>query len=123
MGNHYANPNQYLECSMSKVYKLFLSLDLEMEDADCASILTDIDLAILEISLEKMFISTISAKRVQPDRSSTMFHHLRSRLPLIGEAVWHATDEVRSRISFNFDLTVGVSLGIHLFIIKFLLAF
>ena len=57
-----------------------------MEDADCASILIDIYSPILEISSESMFINIISAKRfhrsakqVQPDRSLTMFHHLRSR--------------------------------------------
>ena len=71
--NHYANPNQYLECNMCRVYSIFLSLGLEMEDADCASILTDIDLAILEISLESMFISIISMMQVQLDNLRPCF--------------------------------------------------
>ena len=33
-----------------------------MEDADCASILIDIDSLILEIGSERMFINIISAK-------------------------------------------------------------
>ena len=84
LGDHYANPNQYLKCNMYKVYKhIFFFLGLETEDADCASSLTDIHLAILKISLESMFIIIISAKlfhqsakQTPPDRSSTMFHHL-----------------------------------------------
>ena len=39
-----------------------------MEDADCVSILTDIDLVILEINSESMFINMICAKQVPPDR-------------------------------------------------------
>ena len=45
-----------------KFISIFLPLVLEKEDADCASTLTDIDLAKLEISLESLFISVISAK-------------------------------------------------------------
>ena len=47
--DHYANLNQYLECNMCKFISIFLSLDLEVEDADCASILTDIDTNIPKI--------------------------------------------------------------------------
>ena len=42
LGDHYANPNQYLECNMCKVYKHIFSLGLEMEDADYVFICVDI---------------------------------------------------------------------------------
>ena len=53
VGDHYDNPGQYLACNMCKVYK-HLSLGLEMEDADCASILTDIDIHIPKIDSRNM---------------------------------------------------------------------
>ena len=55
---------------MWKVYKHIFSLSSEMEDADCASILIDIDSVILEISSVIMYIKIISVWLVLPDRRS-----------------------------------------------------
>ena len=55
---------------MCKVYKHLFSLGLELNDADCASILTDIDFVVLELNSESLFLSIISAKQVPPDRRS-----------------------------------------------------
>ena len=49
LGDHYANPNQYV-----KFISIVLSLGLEMEDADCASTLTDIDTHIPKIDSRNM---------------------------------------------------------------------
>ena len=46
---------------------IFLSLGLEMEDADYASILIDRDSPLLEISSQSMFINIVSAKQVPFD--------------------------------------------------------
>ena len=68
LGEHYVNPNQCLECNMCEAYKHISFVNLEMEDADCASIIIDIDSPIIEISLESMFINIISVWLVLPDQ-------------------------------------------------------
>ena len=65
LGDHYANPNQYLEFNMCKVFKHISFLGLEMEDADCASTLTDIDTHIPNIVSRNMSKDLIEKFRVK----------------------------------------------------------
>ena len=61
---HYKNPNLFLTCNISNVYK-HLSFDLEMQNVNCGITFIDIDLVILEINLENMFINIISANELR----------------------------------------------------------
>ena len=68
LGYHYSDPDQCLACSMCKVYiDLEIDLhyidlhyiDLEIGNVDYVFIFIDIDMVILEINSESLFISII----------------------------------------------------------------
>ena len=66
---------------MCKVYKLIFSLGLEMEDADCASILTDINTLISKIdsmNMPKDLIQKFIVKLVLCRLSMKWLHDLSS---------------------------------------------
>ena len=65
LGDHSGNPDKYIQINI--IINIFLSLGLEMEDADYASILIDRDSPLLEISSQSMFINIVSAKQVPFD--------------------------------------------------------
>ena len=63
LGYHYSDPDQYLVCSMCNVYKhISLYIDLEIGNVDYVFIFIDIDMVILRINSESMFISIIFKK-------------------------------------------------------------
>ena len=68
---------------MCRVYK-HISLGLKIKNADCASILTDIDLVILGINSESMFISIIPANQ---------FHRSAKQVPIDRRCRWWTKGE------------------------------
>ena len=60
LGYHYSDPDQYLVCVM--FINIYPYIDLEIGNVDYVFIFIDIDMVILEINSESMFISIIFKK-------------------------------------------------------------
>ena len=62
LGYHHSDPDQYLTCSMRNVYKHISLHRFRNRIVDYVFIFIDIDMVILEINSERMFISIIFKK-------------------------------------------------------------
>ena len=62
LGYHYSDPDQYLRVVCVMFINIYQYIDLELGNVDYVFIFIDIDMVILEINAESMFISIIFQK-------------------------------------------------------------